>query len=1315
MLSASAHTPSTPVQATRPPMGELLELLRSNGLPVTTDDYVSLLKIVEYFGDEGLDSLGARICPIIATTPEEQERFYHVFETYKNAQRPAEPDVPLSIKWKKWLLALPVLLIVAAFIFIEENRQPANASIGLPPANRDTPRVALDEVYQQDLLQGGMFRGREADTAAVSLSWEDAGRGVIGQGLRLQHRFSEPGLHLIRRSLSSATLPVGRSSDTVAVYVCATLPRATISLPGDHVVVGQAVRISVTTDVGKQATRAYDWSIDAASGDRVMMHTDTPGLAHTFDAAGIYSITCTPVVTAADALCVQSALATLKVIDTGRQYDLTFTGGTEPVAIPSKLKWWPGLVLLLLASGISAWGFRKRRPQPVQGEEESPSGPAARRGPPYEVPFSISVVAEVILDKPLRRFVQQLRFQAEEEIAGLHVEKTICATIRAAGLTDLVFAPRKKAQAYLLFIDNRSPQGMLHHLFRFLGDVMEADSAPIVRFYYNQDFTCFNAEFPAGTTLRNIADNYSAGVPLILGDGSALMDRLAPVVRASLVREFDRWPVCLLITPIDAAYWGLRERILSAHFRISPADAADLERLGQQLRSSTVLHSTRKQLTSIAQQEMPEVGDIASLKAYLEGDEPIFQWLCAFCIYPRPRWELIVAIGKAILTPYGRLADLRYDMLLRLCRIPWLAEGSFPQRLRMELLKELSVPNEIAARAALLSLLAQVDKQYAGHYLFSAEMELQDTISRFVLYAHDPAVHGEYADSAEKFRKLFRAGRITDVPARKYLDKPEGDAWPTPLRQGEEPVSISRYFEVQEAEETRVATAGKRDAIRRRRIRQVAAAGGLVILTGIWSLLTFNQAVRSNPLVGRLYAIVPGQLVDLSYRVVKDFGACGDSSSGFRVLPATLSVNDQPYPLRFDEASQTLNASVPYQILQSSAVPPVIVLGTGGATSATISLDETSRRGTIKAICAVSDPVFASGTLPDALNELWQGKDNGRLMNIDLDRGFIYYSPGEPGVHDRYRIDTVITAGHIYKVVARAYPEYSVFFIANFKDGSFGLIACSQRYESLQDAIRAPEECGPYDVMRLYYDHSDTGKIFLPVPPPDLGFRPLVAEEKSKVLARLNRTKGDNSSIYYDQVNNASYIRIYNAYDFSKELSAYDMAAAGRAYRGSVRDEVRNPFQRSYLRLTFAASASAKNPSDPGLKLPDDLRQRSVNKDSLAKAAEAKAERDDRSRMTRATSLVNGGDLDGALKLYQSLQKSRNRSIAVEAAGRFKELLSRQSQQKAAEEEVAKQKAADEAVERQKRESEETQRVYDSIQKENVPRQKRPSQQQQKR
>ena len=39
-------------------MGELLSLLRSNGFSVTTDDYVSLLKIVEYFGHEGLDSLG---------------------------------------------------------------------------------------------------------------------------------------------------------------------------------------------------------------------------------------------------------------------------------------------------------------------------------------------------------------------------------------------------------------------------------------------------------------------------------------------------------------------------------------------------------------------------------------------------------------------------------------------------------------------------------------------------------------------------------------------------------------------------------------------------------------------------------------------------------------------------------------------------------------------------------------------------------------------------------------------------------------------------------------------------------------------------------------------------------------------------------------------------------------------------------------------------------------------------------------------------------------------------------------------------------
>src|SRR4051812_31963471 len=99
-----------------PPMVRLLALLRESGFLATTDDYVDLLKIIERYGDEGLDSLAQRICPIIAMTPEEQTRFYNVFETYKNEQEDArviiKPKPNRSGWW--WLLLLPVVLILGA-------------------------------------------------------------------------------------------------------------------------------------------------------------------------------------------------------------------------------------------------------------------------------------------------------------------------------------------------------------------------------------------------------------------------------------------------------------------------------------------------------------------------------------------------------------------------------------------------------------------------------------------------------------------------------------------------------------------------------------------------------------------------------------------------------------------------------------------------------------------------------------------------------------------------------------------------------------------------------------------------------------------------------------------------------------------------------------------------------------------------------------------------------------------------------------------------------------------------------------------------
>jgi hypothetical protein len=276
--------------------------------------------------------------------------------------------------------------------------------------------------------------------------------------------------------------------------------------------------------------------------------------------------------------------------------------------------------------------------------------------------------------------------------------------------------------------------------------------------------------------------------------------------------------------------------------------------------------------------------------------------------------------------------------------------------------------------------------------------------------------------------------------------------------------------------------------------------------------------------------------------------------------------------------------------------------------------------------------------------------------------------------------------------------------MAKVQEGSFVLIACSQRYQRLSDALSAPEDCGPYDERQHYYERTDSGKIFLPVPPQDQGYRPLAPEEKSKVLNHLLQAVGSNLSVYYDQVNNGAYLRSYAAYDFSKELSSYDLRAAANAFRVSVRDEGRNPFQRAYLRLAPPVSGRSGIRPDTRLKIQDLPVQRRTNADSQVKAAAAaKAAQADRARLAKANKMLSAGDLEGARVLYQGLQKSRDRSVAAEAAGKYKELLYRQSQQKA---------AADAAA-NQKREQEEKQRLSDSIQRAGMQRNKRPSGQQQ--
>jgi hypothetical protein len=123
--------------------------LRQNGFVIRPDDYIEMLKVVEKFGGEDIEDLGPRFCPLIATSPEEQERFYKVFEDYKTLPAP-ELLPPLQVWWnrlikhfstykKHWLIGAGILLLIALLYIVTK-----------PPTQKITANFTITKLSAGD-------------------------------------------------------------------------------------------------------------------------------------------------------------------------------------------------------------------------------------------------------------------------------------------------------------------------------------------------------------------------------------------------------------------------------------------------------------------------------------------------------------------------------------------------------------------------------------------------------------------------------------------------------------------------------------------------------------------------------------------------------------------------------------------------------------------------------------------------------------------------------------------------------------------------------------------------------------------------------------------------------------------------------------------------------------------------------------------------------------------------------------------------------------------------------------------------------------
>lgn len=167
------------------------------------------------------------------------------------------------------------------------------------------------------------------------------------------------------------------------------------------------------------------------------------------------------------------------------------------------------------------------------------------------------------------------------------------------------------------------------------------------------------------------------------------------------------------------------------------------------------------------------------------GDEDLFQWVCATAVYPSVKWEVLIAVGAAVLEERGALDKLNFESLVKITGIDWLKGTVIAVPVRVALLQALDAGAELAARKAVLQLVKESDQLIVKGTDEYREVLFQRYLQSFVIYSNDVRKK-QYEEDAKRFMSLWDKKKVPDLATVIYLKNPE-KKWRTPVRSVDSP------------------------------------------------------------------------------------------------------------------------------------------------------------------------------------------------------------------------------------------------------------------------------------------------------------------------------------------------------------------------------------------------------------------------------------------------------------------------------------------------------------------------------------------------
>lgn len=754
----------TPTEHFPLPLDLLISRLEAAGFRVDTSRRLRVLRVFDDLGNPFVgghfEELKYLLSPLLSRSPQEQERFYEIFDAFwRECEAEAQQVEVAGVfaegekvvdemrvlakpkkRWWWWWVGAGVIVVAtfAGFFLSTVNEEVVQfAERGLEFNRIMHEGSILEEDAPKDTLT--YWEIIEAQTQASlhrdtnDLTWVVTKHGRV--------------VLVVRRTFNPDGEPLQTDTNKIEIH-CSNPPEIS--------------EITPSAQPPYQPNMEYEFSIKTEPGCRVVWE-DLNGASYsdtlTVGATGssTFRLKTKPASKGTTLIATVYRPENIGYCYTSKTLNIEI-GNDKPILpltpfqraegfsvfVISRLGWLL-IALPLLLAGWFFYRWRKKRntPTPQKTPEELAAQYPVLDAGPYFIPY-LPQEHSITVPREFFRIAELLRRREEGQRRYFDGPATVRATVESGGFPAWRERAVTRPAEYLFLVERPDERDQQGKLFTRLCDFLKRRDVPLVTFFHDGSFQHFwNAEYADGLPPLELRRRYPHHRLVLLGAAHGLVNPYAtrqPELLRGPLDWLTHWPRRLLLTPEPVAAWSFQEALLHRHFLVFPADTEGILSGIDLLDRTEEYHPGRfeRWQETRAPRHSPETHRYRTWKTaaehadYLRHDPDCFRWLCALAVCAQPDWSLTLAIGRAI----G--VEVTHDRLLLLTRIPWLSQNLPNDGLRLDLLRQLSPADEQAARAAVAHEL-EVVRSLTANSFAETERTANAAVQNFALDPRDEA------------------------------------------------------------------------------------------------------------------------------------------------------------------------------------------------------------------------------------------------------------------------------------------------------------------------------------------------------------------------------------------------------------------------------------------------------------------------------------------------------------------------------------------------------------------------------------------------